>query len=105
MTYNNSKFYVFDLDGTLLEGGLYGNAQPIESRVAQLRELYNQGNTIVIQTARNKAYEEFTKKQLDQFNIPYHALSVGDKIYGDVYVDDKGINANDFFEWVHEIHF
>ena len=92
--------YVLDLDGTLLtdEKGNYAAAVPIEERVEALRELYENGNTIIIQTARNGAYYDFTETQLDHFSIPYHVLSVGHKIYGDVYIDDKGMNAKQFFD-------
>ena len=94
------KTFVFDLDGTLLntEGGNYASSIPISKRVYILTELYKSGNTIVIQTARAKHWEEFTKRQLEVFDIPYHVLSVGAKIWGDVYIDDKGINDKDFFQ-------
>lgn len=106
--------YVFDLDGTLLTDGVthgidldnfneielsgYAIARPLYDRIEHLRKRYNEGHTIVIQTARSKFWEKFTIDQLKEFDIPYHVLSVGDKLYGDVYVDDKGINANDFFK-------
>lgn len=91
--------YVFDLDGTLLEtdGGDYTQAKPIKKRVEKLLSLVIEGHTIVIQTGRNKSYYDFTVDQLKKFNIPYHGLSVGDKVHGCIYVDDKGVNANDFF--------
>ena len=92
--------YVFDLDGTLLteEKGDYAAAVPIEERVEEVRRLYSENNTIVIQTARNGAFYDYTETQLDHFSIPYHVLSVGNKMYGDVYIDDKGMNAKDFFK-------
>jgi hydroxymethylpyrimidine pyrophosphatase-like HAD family hydrolase len=91
--------FVIDLDGTLLtdEKGNYAGAVPIEERVEKVRELFADNNTIIIQTARNPIYYDFTKIQLYQFGIPYHGLSVGAKVYGDIYIDDKGMNANDFF--------
>lgn len=91
--------YILDLDGTLLDtkGGDYAGAQPITERIERVRELEQEGHTIVIQTARGKHWEDYTFTQLDHFGIPYHALSVGDKIHGDIYIDDKGINAKDFF--------
>lgn len=91
--------YIIDLDGTLLhtEGGDYASAKPIPGRVEKLRELEKEGHTIVIQTARGRHWEDYTLMQLDVFQIPYHAISVGEKIHGDFYIDDKGINANDFF--------
>ena len=90
--------YIFDLDGTLLTEGGYASARPKQERIKHLRRLYEEGHTIVIQTARNKAYEKMTKRQLKDFEIPYHVICVGSKIFGDVYIDDKGINADDFFK-------
>lgn len=91
--------YVFDLDGTLCdsEAGQYGDAKPNEQRVEQVRALQAAGATIVISTARGKMWKDFTRRQLLQWNIPYNVLSVGDKPYGDFYIDDRGINALDFF--------
>ena len=92
--------YVFDLDGTLVTEtkGDYAKASAIYSRREQVRELYKKRNTIIIQTARAACWEEFTKLQLELLEIPYHVPSVGQKIYGDVYVDDKAINDKDFFK-------
>ena len=91
--------YIIDLDGTLLDtkGGDYAGAKPINERVDRVRELYKEGHTIAIQTARGRHWEDYTLMQLDLFQIPYHAVSVGEKIHGDVYIDDKGINAKEFF--------
>lgn len=91
--------YCFDLDGTLLntDGGNYANATPIKGRVEKLKELFHLGETIIISTARNAIWYDFTADQLEQFEIPYHALIVGAKPYADKYVDDKGVNAKDFF--------
>jgi hypothetical protein len=47
----------------------------------------------------DKAKEKFyalTKMQLDLWGCKYHELILG-KPSGDIYIDDKGINANDFF--------
>ena len=92
--------YIFDLDGTLLDtkNGDYASAQPIENRIKILVDLYNAKNTITIQTARGRQWQRFTEEQLKYFQIPYHVLDCGNKIWGDVYVDDKGINAKEFFK-------
>ena len=92
--------YVFDLDGTLIktEGMDYMGAKPIRKRIDKLHELANEGHIIIIQTARNKTHEAITVAQLETFNIPYHGLSIGEKVPGDVYIDDKGINDKDFFK-------
>lgn len=92
--------YCFDLDGTLLTecGGRYLDVRPISERVEKLRDLYRSGqDLVIIQTARGKQWTEFTRQQLKHFDIPYHHLSVGEKVAADIYIDDKGTNDKDFF--------
>ena len=92
--------YVFDLDGTLCEtpdGGVYGKATPRRERIDVVQELWEEGHTIVVSTARGPMWEDFTKRQLEAWGVPFHVLSVGAKPYGDFYVDDKAINAGEFF--------
>ena len=90
----------FDLDGTLLTDarGNYASAVPIPDRVEKLKKMYSLGYTIIIQTARSYHWNDFTTTQLDTFGIPYHILEVGGKIHADLYVDDKAINAKDYFD-------
>ncbi len=91
--------FVFDLDGTLCDttAGQYGDAKPNEKRIEQVRNLHKDGATIVISTARGKIWADFTRRQLYDWNVPFNVLSVGDKPYADFYIDDRGINALDFF--------
>ena len=102
--------YVFDLDGTLCSNsyGDYSKAIPLTQRIARVNELYDEGNYIVILTARGMGstdnntelakskWEEFTKAQLQAWGVKYHKLFLG-KPSGDVYVDDKGVRDLDFF--------
>jgi len=102
--------YVFDLDGTLCYNtdGLYKNAKPMLERIKVVNDLYDDGNEIIILTARGmgrynnnskKAYDEFhylTEQQLKSWNVKYHELFLG-KPSGDIYVDDKGEKDEDFF--------
>lgn len=104
------KTYVFDIDGTIcsLTNGNYGFAIPYTERIAKVNKLYGEGNTIIFQTARGmgrtknnvkKSYEMFydlTLKQLQDWGVKYHKLFLG-KPAGDFYVDDKGINDENFF--------
>jgi len=103
--------YVVDLDGTLCTNtnGNYSAAQPLVSNINKINGLRADGNEIVIFTARGmntfngnkqKVYEnyyQFTKEQLAKWGVQYDCLIMG-KPSGDVYIDDKGINANDFFK-------
>lgn len=95
--------YVFDLDGTLCDttGRDYVNAHPVQARIARVNALYDAGHVIVIDTARGSVssieWEPLTRRQLAQWGVCYHTLRVGKKTYGDVYVDDKAVNADQFF--------
>ncbi len=103
------KTYVFDLDHTLCdtlrkENGDwdYFGAKPYEDRVAKVNQLFEEGNTIYIETARgssskNNWYIE-THNQLISWGLKFHQLRVGVKLVADYYIDDKGISDKDFFE-------
>jgi len=94
------KVYV-DLDNTLCrtEKGDYTNSLPILERIEYFNSLREQGNTIVIWTARGSKsgvdYEEFTKKQLYDWNVLYDTLLMKKPDY-DVYYDDKSFNIDSF---------
>jgi len=92
----------FDIDETICRttGTDYFNATPIKERIDQINELYDQGNTIKLLTARGAVtgidWTEVTKKQLNLWGLKYHELHLT-KPYADVYVDDKGVNDKIFF--------
>jgi len=102
--------YVFDIDGTICTSANseYEKATPLKDRIKKVNKMYKDGHTVIFLTARgmgrsensaayaNKAFYEFTKKQLDSWGVKYHSLFLG-KPAGDFYIDDKGINANNFF--------
>jgi len=102
--------YVFDLDGTLCTDthGNYELAEPIDSRIRIINQLFDNGNEITIYTARGmntfknnqikaiQKYYSLTEQQLRKWNIKYHNLILG-KPAADFYIDDKGINDEDYF--------
>ena len=100
--------YCFDIDGTLChtpfdEKGKpnYFNSTPIPFMVEQVNRLYDQGNYIILQTARGKSsgidHTELTKAQLKDWGYKYHELfPMFTKPNADVFIDDKGINVE---EW------
>lgn len=105
--------YVIDIDGTICENGdcnscKYEGSVPFLDRIDQINKLYDDGHVIKYFTARGmgryndnpyKAREKFyelTKMQLELWGCKYHELILG-KLSGDIYIDDKGINTNDFF--------
>ena len=96
-----SNVFCVDLDGTLCTNtfGDYQAALPLESAIAKVNSLYDQGNTIKIFTARGsgsgKDWRKVTENQLLNWQVKYHELILG-KPEADFYVDDRGINAADW---------
>jgi capsule biosynthesis phosphatase len=99
----------FDLDGTLCTGNPYSEAKPIPEAIEYVKKLKRNGYVIIIQTARgmntykgniNEAQQNLfslTVKQLEEWGIPVDEFYMG-KAAADLYVDDKGINAIDFWK-------
>ena len=103
--------YVFDIDGTICTKAVefdYDACEPIRERIGAINRLYDQGNTIIFQTARGmgrfdndaskaiKTFYDITQEQLNQWGVKYHELFLG-KPAGDIYIDDKGVRDKDFF--------
>jgi len=106
--------YVIDIDGTICdkpecqEDCDYEISVPKSDRIAKINKLYDEGNQIIYLTARGmgrfgnnadlakRMFYELTKNQLDSWGCKYHKLVLG-KPSGDYYIDDKGMNANEFF--------
>jgi len=103
--------YVFDIDGTIctkVDDGDYSNAEPLRDRIEIVNKLYDEGNTIIFQTARGMgrsgnsqafAWDFFgrsTREQLNNWGVKFHSLFMG-KPAGDIYVDDKGMQDTYFF--------
>ena len=91
----------------------YHKAEPWQDRIKVLNKLYDEGNYIIYFTARamgrfsNQPHSiasvsaeavlfDLTKKQLDDWGCKYNELIMG-KPHADLFIDDKGINCNDFF--------
>lgn len=107
--------YIVDIDGTICDkpegmhhDGDYSISIPITDRIEKINKLYDEGHIIVYLTARGmgrfkdntdlakKEFYELTETQLKSWGCKYHNLILG-KPSGDYYIDDKGINSNDFF--------
>ena len=95
--------FCFDLDGTLCETvkGDYAGAEPIVFNIRIVNGLHDQGHTIIIDTARGSMtgidWYDLTKEQLESWHVRYHELYVGKKVAADVYIDDKGLRSETFF--------
>ena len=96
--------YCFDLDGTLCTNtnGSYDSAEPFLERIKIVNNLYDKGDTIIINTARGSTtgidWYDLTKNQLSKWNLKYHKLFVGIKIEADLFIDDKAISDKQFFK-------
>jgi len=102
--------YVVDIDGTICNNtdGKYDSAIPNKDRIAKINKLYDEGHQIIYLTARGMGrysdnadlakarFYDITELQLRLWGCKYHKLVLG-KPSGDYYIDDKGINANEFF--------
>ncbi len=97
--------YCIDLDGTLSEttGTDYANAKPNDERIERVNALHDDGDTIIIDTARGSGsgedWTERTASQLAEWGVKYGTLRCGVKIPADMYVDDRGVNVLD---WVRD---
>ena len=99
-----------DIDNTICvtEGTDYNEVKPIPERIEKINKLYDEGNEIIYLTARgmgrhknsrtlaHKEFYDLTFNQLKSWGCKFHELYMG-KPAGDIYIDDKGINDNDFF--------
>ncbi len=111
--------YCVDIDGTICTptiGRDYHKAEPWQDRIKVLDKLYDDGNYIICFTARamgrfsdqphtiaaQKAKEvlfELTENQLKDWGCKYNELIMG-KPHADLFIDDKGIECNDFFNTI-----
>ena len=111
--------YCIDIDGTICTPGTckscqYEGATPKKDRIKVINNLYDEGNYIIYFTARamgrnsdlpneearikaKEIIEPLTKMQLDIWGCKYHELIMG-KPHADLFIDDKGINCDDFFK-------
>ena len=101
--------YCFDLDGTICNTPLrpsdlkpgYLEATPFPFMVEQVNRLYDEGNYIIIMTARGRGsgidWTSLTIKQLDMWGVKYNEIEpMFHKPHADIFIDDKGINVE---EW------
>lgn len=101
--------FVFDLDHTLCnptydkenKRWLYFEANPYYDRIEKVNELWKNGHTIIIETARGCNskinYYEKTFDQLRSWGLKFDTLRTGVKYEANYYIDDKAINSEDFF--------
>jgi hypothetical protein len=97
--------YCFDIDGTICTNtnGEYEKAIPFKERILKINELFDDGHKIIFNTARGMGggkggeyWRDLTVNQLDDWGVKYHHLFML-KPSSDFYIDDKGINDEEFF--------
>ena len=94
--------YICDIDNTICktEGGDYENATPYKDRIKKMNKLYDEGHTIIYETARGQRttinWMDFTRKQLREWGCKFK--SVGPHHYADYYINDKNVLIKEFFK-------
>ena len=79
----------------------YLEATPIPYMIDQVNRLYDEGNYIIIMTARGRGsgidWTDLTLEQLKRWGIKYHEFEpMFHKPNADIFIDDKGIHSE---EW------
>lgn len=95
------RTFVFDIDGVI--AGVvpdmdYAAAGPMEANIRIVNRLYDQGNRIVLFTARGTMtgidWSAVTADQMARWGVRHHELRFG-KPAGDYYVDDRMVSLDD----------
>ncbi len=97
--------FCFDIDGTICTqtpdapDKPYNEAQPFPTIIKRINKLHDDGNSIVIFTARGSStgldWRDFTEKQLKDWGVKYDKLVLG-KPEADIFIDDKCVNVRDW---------
>ena len=95
--------YCFDLDGTIcssVENSQYEMAEPDIFVVDKINELYDDGNTIIVMTARGsvskKDHTTLTENQLQLWGVKYNKLIMNKKPFAHKYIDDRAVHIDDW---------
>lgn len=94
-----------DIDDTICRLRIpknYYSATPIAKAINKVNRLFEEGNIIVMWTARGTVsgidFRRMTELQLEAWGLKYHELKMGKPAY-DLFIDDKNINSVD---WLNE---
>lgn len=91
-----------DIDNTICTtpGTDYKNAVPNFVRIERINNLYKSGHKIIYWTSRGvgsgQNLRELTERQLHNWGCLYHELELNKPLF-DLFIDDKVLNANDYF--------
>ena len=96
-----NKTYVVDIDGvvaTITDDLDYSKVKPIKENIKKVNKLYEEGNKIIMFTARGYVtgvdWREVTEQQFRDWGLKYHELHFG-KPAADYYIDDKLISIEE----------
>ena len=98
-TNNNRRVINWDIDGTLTNGEPFWKEEPTPNatNIEKVRELYREGNIIIIHTARQWELATETVAWLIKHRVPFHGIFMA-KGGSDCYVDDKAFQPSDLIE-------
>jgi hypothetical protein len=103
--------YIVDIDGTICEhvnNPGFGTGKVYYDRIEKINQLFDEGHEIIYYTARgmgeydgsihnaHQKWYNYTYNQLETWGCKFTKLILG-KYSGDIYIDDKGVNSDDFF--------
>jgi len=98
--------YYVDIDGTICDqelGRHYSLSKPYKERIEHFNKLFDEGHEIHYWTARGMAtgvdHSELTIKQLKDWGAKYTSVNFKKPVY-DFWIDDKGQNAEMYFEQI-----
>jgi hypothetical protein len=93
-----------DIDGTICsikEDHNYLEAKPFPDRIKEINRLYDNGHIITYWTGRGGStgfdWKNNTIMQLEDWGAKYHNLIVGDKPHFYLYICDKSVNSESYF--------
>ena len=83
-------------------------AEPYQNRIDIVNNLHDEGHTVIIETARGcsnsgKNWDDETLRQLRKWGVRFDKLRTGVKFCADVFIDDKGVNSEQFFKDVRSL--
>ena len=97
---NENRVYAFDIDGIIVENNYpdYDKAKPIQKNIDIINKLYDEGNLIVLNTARGFLtginWKFKTEIQMNKYGVKYHHLYLT-KPAANFYIDDRNINIEE----------
>lgn len=91
--------YCFDIDDTILQTDFIDNKYYVEKEnkniIKIINRLFNNGNVIILHTARHWDQLKATIAQVERAGVEYTTIVCG-KPTADYYVDDKALRPEEF---------